>query len=83
MKTITAVSTQVLYRASALYPKTTCLHQAFTKFHTISSAMGLTGPRLVLTCVKRQWKWTYTPLPPSHMNSQWAYRYLAAAAGGS
>jgi hypothetical protein len=23
------------------------------KFHTISSAMGLTGPKLVLTCVKK------------------------------
>jgi hypothetical protein len=66
-----------------MYPKATCLQQALKKFHTISSAMGLTGPKLVLACVKKaRGSGPVRPLPPSHMNSQWAYRYLAAAAGG-
>ncbi len=47
------VSTQVLHRATALYPNATCLHQALINIHTFSSAMGLTGPKLVLTCVKK------------------------------
>jgi hypothetical protein len=51
MKTKPAVSTQALHPATALYPKATYLYQALINFHTITSAMGLTVPKLVLTCV--------------------------------
>jgi hypothetical protein len=43
----------VLHRAMALYPNATCLHQALINLHTFSSAMGLTGLKLVLACVKK------------------------------
>jgi hypothetical protein len=49
----------------------------------ISSGMGLPGPKLVLTCVKKALGLDlYTPPAATSSNSQWAYRYLAVAAGG-
>jgi hypothetical protein len=51
--------------------------------HTTSSAKGLTGPKLVLTCVKKALGVDLcTPPAATSLNSQWAYRYLAAAARG-
>jgi hypothetical protein len=45
--------------------------------------MGLLGPKLVLTFVKkRHWEETYTPPVATSSNSQWAYLYFGGGGRG-